>query len=324
MTESQLPWKLAKLRAGYMRKIRDFFFEKDVVEVETPLLSRGTVTDVHLDAFSTQYQFFSDSSIEHNTSLYLQTSPEFAMKRLLADGYGCSYQICKAFRKEDYGRFHNPEFTILEWYRVGFTLEQLMDEVSELLAVVLGCNPSIRLSYQEAFSQQTGIDPLSSSIQELKAFLSVKGVSDEWVATEEDKDILLQYIFSDYVEPKIGEKAPCFIYDFPYTQAALANISVQDNRVAHRFECYYHGIELANGYNELLDHEELLTRFTRDNETRIKMGKPQMPIDNNFIRAMKKGIPECSGVALGLDRLMMLALNKQQINEVITFGIENA
>lgn len=324
MSSPYLIWELAKERASYIREIREFFFKKSVIEVETPLLSNGTVTDIHLDAFHTNYQYFSDSTIEHSDLLYLQTSPEFAMKRLLAAGYGSIYQISKAFRKEAFGRFHNPEFTMLEWYRVGFDQKKLITEVSELLTSLLSCGTPEVISYRDAFLKTTTLDPLQVNIDELKAFLLKQGFNDTWISEETEKDILLQYIFSDYVEAYIGKEVPCFIYDFPASQSALAKISKADERVAHRFECYYKGIELANGYDELMDADEQLNRFKKDNIIREKLGKPTMPIDNNFINAMKIGLPACAGVALGVDRLLMIAMQKNTINEVITFGIESA
>lgn len=324
MTSPTLSWELAKERASNIRKIRDFFYQRSVVEVETPVLSNGTVTDIHLDAFSTDYEYFSDSTIDKSNSLYLQTSPEFAMKRLLSAGYGSIFQITKAFRKEAFGSFHNPEFTMLEWYRVGFNQDQLIAEVSELLMVLLNCDRPDVLSYRDVFLNITTLDPLTISINDLKQYLCQQNINDSWIADESEKDILLQYIFSHFVESTIGKSSPCFIYDFPASQAALAKISKDDDRVAHRFECYYKGVELANGYDELLDPQEQLMRFNRDNKTRLKLGKQVMPIDTNFIDAINVGLPECSGVALGVDRLMMLAMEQSKITDVITFGIETA
>lgn len=324
MTSPSLTWELAKERASYIRKIREFFYKKAVIEVETPILSNGTVTDIHLDAFSTNYQYFSDSTIDQSSLLYLQTSPEFAMKRLLTAGYGSIFQIGKAFRKEAFGRFHNPEFTMLEWYRIGFNQDKLIAEVSELLITLLSCGTPEVISYRVVFLKIAKIDPLEINLADLKAFLIQHGYDDSWIRDETEKDTLLQYIFSNFVESKIGKHVPCFIYDFPASQAALAKISKEDERVAHRFECYYKGIELANGYDELLDFKEQLIRFNRDNETRERLGKAIMPIDKNFIDAIKHGLPSCAGVALGVDRLLMIAMEKNNINEVITFGIEDA
>ncbi|GHE94185.1 elongation factor P--(R)-beta-lysine ligase [Thalassotalea profundi] len=324
MSTSKLTWELAKERASNIRKIRQFFYDRDVVEVETPLLSNGTVTDVHLDAFESKYEYFPHSSIKSKDTLFLQTSPEFAMKRLIAGGYGSIFQICKAFRREPFGRFHNPEFTMLEWYCLGYSEQDLIDQVADLLVCVLNCDFPEKKSYQQVFNKATGINPLETSISELKEFLCKQQINDVWIKEEREKDILLQYIFSNFVETSIGKEVPCFIYDFPSSQAALARISQDDPRVAQRFECYYQGIELANGYNELIDPQEQINRFNRDNDFRKRLGKEQLPIDNNFIEAISLGLPQCSGVALGLDRLMMLALDKTSIDEVITFNIETA
>ncbi|GAA5132271.1 elongation factor P--(R)-beta-lysine ligase [Thalassotalea piscium] len=324
MSVPLLTWEVAKQRAEFIQEIRMFFYQRNVIEVETPLLSNGTVTDVHLDVFDTAYEHFPDTPIHEHRLLYLQTSPEFAMKRLLAHGYGSIFQICKAFRKEAYGAFHNPEFTMLEWYRVGFSYNELIAEVSDLLTTLLACEQPEIKSYQNAFLEATTIDPLQCSIEQLQRFLALRGVNDDWISQETEKDTLLQYVFSEYVETIIGKVVPCVIVDFPKTQAALACVSESDPRVAHRFECYFKGVELANGYEELTDPEEQLNRFHRDNETRKRLGKALKPIDNNLIEAMEKGLPKCSGIALGVDRLLMIALGKNTISEVITFNIERA
>ena len=318
-----LSWENAKLRSNVIAKIRSFFHARDVVEVETPILANATITDVYLDPFVTQFNYSSDSELSQSTPLYAQTSPEFAMKRLLASGYGCCYQICKAFRHEEHGRYHNPEFTMLEWYRIGFDHFQLMDEVAKLLTWVLGCDEADKISYQQLFLQQVSIDPLMTTKSELLEFITKRGVYSDWLA-EETTDTLLQFIMSELIEPDIGINVPCFVYDFPATQASLARISEGDNRVAERFECYYRGIELANGFNELTDARQQLARFEQDNETRIAQGKEGRIIDENFIAALDHGLPECAGVALGVDRLLMLALNAELIDEVISFPIASA
>jgi lysyl-tRNA synthetase class 2 len=322
--QSSLSWESAKARSAIIKNIRLFFEKRQVIEVETPILSNGTITDVHLDAFTTRYNFLSDSSSEHSSPLYLNTSPEFAMKRLLASGYGCIYQICKAFRHEQYGRYHNPEFTMLEWYRLGYDHFDLMNEVAELLIDILNCPPCTKVSYQKIFIQHTGIDPLNVSKSELIEMIKSKDKMSIWLKDELDNDILLQYIFSEIIEPLIGIDAPCFIYNFPSSQASLAKISKHDPRVADRFECYYEGIELVNGFHELTDGKQQESRFNEDNKKRISKGLPHRPIDTNFINALSYGIPDCAGVAVGIDRLVMLTLKKKHINKVISFAIENA
>jgi len=322
--QPNLNWKKAKQRAKVLSQIRLFFGERDIIEVETPLLSQGTVTDVHLDGFTTEYKYLSDSSLEESNKYYLQTSPEFAMKRLISSGYQSIYQICKAFRHEESGSNHNPEFTMVEWYRVGFNHFQLMDEVFDLLEGTLKCQKPEKLSYQEVFKEHLQIDPLETSLAELKMLLSQKNITGDWLECEDDLDILLQVLFTECIEPLLGQYSPCFIYNFPISQASLARASSDDPRVSERFECYYLGVELANGFNELTDAEEQLSRFEQDNEQRIRLGKEAKPIDKNFINALSYGLPQCAGVALGIDRLLMLAMKEKSIHSTLSFSIKNA
>jgi len=322
--QTKLTWHNAKIKAGIIEDIRLFFSERGVLEVDTPLLSNGTITDEHLDAFSVFYDYFSDSPVGHPSKLFLQTSPEFAMKRLLASGYGCIFQITKAFRDEAYGRFHNPEFTMLEWYRLGFDHFTLMNEVSELLQQVLRCKPPQRMTYQEAFINNVHVDPLATSNDELITLLKRHDKLSDWLVNESDIDILLQLVFSELIEPEIGLDAPCFIYNFPRSQASLAKISEDDERVAERFECYYQGIELANGFHELTDVDIQRARFEQDNAKRILTNKPERPIDQKFLLALKSGLPACAGVALGIDRLLMLAMKEKHIEQVQSFTIVDA
>ncbi|WP_448246135.1 elongation factor P--(R)-beta-lysine ligase [Thalassotalea agariperforans] len=319
--QASMSWQTAQKRAQVYSMIRTFFNDRNVVEVETPLMSQGTISDLHLDAFSTKYNFLSSGV---GQTLYLQTSPEFAMKRLLASGYGDIYQLCKAFRDEPYGRFHNPEFSILEWYRLGFSHHDLMAEVETLLISTLSCLPAEYVSYQNVFQEYTGIDPLSTTIVELKAYLRRNEKFSDWLVDVEDIDTLLQFTFAECIEQHIGKNSPCFVYGFPASQACLAKINREDARVADRFECYYQGIELANGFSELTDAETQLERFKQDNIKRVAHGKTESPIDDRFIMALAQGLPECSGVALGIDRLLMLATGETNIKKVITFGVNRA
>lgn len=324
MWQTTLTWQNAQARAKLLAKVRAFFVDKNVVEVETPALSVSTVTDVYLEAFVCQYNFLSDTSIDSANNLYLQTSPEFHMKRLLASGYGAIFQICKAFRHEDSGHHHNPEFTLLEWYRPGFDHLELMDEVDELLQTILATEAAQRRTYQNIFIEKLSLDPLTCGFSDLYDIIVSHGKGSAWLKQSNDKDVLLQFIFSEIIEPTIGLDKPCFIYDFPRSQASLAKISPDDERVAQRFECYYQGIELANGFNELTDSKEQLDRFEQDNKKRVQLGLPQIKIDDNFISALTFGLPECSGVALGLDRLIMLAEKLSSITQVISFPVERA
>jgi len=317
-----LTWEYAQKRAYVLQQIRQFFNERNVIEVETPALSQGTVTDVHLEAITCRYNFLSDSSSEHTTNLYLQTSPEFHMKRLLASGYGCIFQIAKAFRHEEAGRHHNPEFTLLEWYRLGFDHYKLMNEVSELLKTVLDCLEPTQTTYQNLFIELIGVDPLIATREQLLKVIQQHNKISEWLTVEQDTDILLQFIFSEIIEPHIGNESPCFVYNFPRSQASLAKICSDDNRVSQRFECYFHGLELVNGFNELTDVDDQFERFQKDNKQRKILALEERVIDNNFIKALSQGLPPCSGVALGIDRLIMLALKVDHIEQVISFPIE--
>ncbi|EII2403837.1 elongation factor P--(R)-beta-lysine ligase [Vibrio parahaemolyticus] len=302
-------------RATLIAAIRQFFAERQVMEVDTPAMSHATVTDIHLHTFQTE---FVGPGYADGSKLFFMTSPEFHMKRLLAAGSGCIYQINKAFRNEENGRYHNPEFTMLEWYRVGFDHHKLMDEMDDLLQLVLKCGAAQRMTYQQAFIDVLGVCPLEGSMTELKVAASKLGLSDI-AEPEEDRDTLLQLLFSVGVENKIGQDVPAFVYDFPASQAALAKINPQDHRVADRFEVYFKGIELANGFHELDNPKEQLARFEQDNAKRIEMGLKPQPIDYHLISALEAGLPDCAGVALGIDRLIMLALGCDHIDQVTAF-----
>lgn len=309
-----------KARASLLKTIRDFFYARNIMEVETPTLSQASVTDIHLASFSTQ---FVGPGFAKGLPLYLQTSPEFAMKRLLAAGSGAIFQLAKAFRNEEAGRHHNPEFTMLEWYRPGLNAAQLMDEIDELMIAALGCNKAERISYQNAFITHLQCDPLTVSIEELTQLAKQQGF-DHIAEQENDKDTLLQLLFCMCIEPKIGQQRPCFVYHFPASQAALAKLNTDDNRVAERFELYFKGMELANGFDELTEADEQRQRFIDDNNKRKALGLVEVPVDERFLAALSHGLPQCSGVALGVDRLMMLALDAERISDVIAFDVERA
>ncbi|OOF26921.1 elongation factor P lysine(34) lysyltransferase [Salinivibrio proteolyticus] len=309
-----------KKRSAIIARIRQFFAERAVWEVDTPALSQAAVTDVHLHSFSTSLV---GPGFAKGLPLYLMTSPEFHMKRLLAAGSGAIYQVSKAFRNEEAGRYHNPEFTMLEWYRPDFDHHQLMDEMDALLQAVLRCQGATRMSYQAAFQSCTGLCPLRADIDQLRALAATQGLADITQA-ETDKDTLLQLLFSVMVEPNIGQQAPAFVYDFPASQAALAKISEADPRVAHRFEVYFQGIELANGFYELQDAQEQRRRFEADNAMRVARSLRPQPIDQHLLAALEAGLPDCAGVALGIDRLVMLALGCDHIDAVTAFPVSRA
>ncbi|MBY6187678.1 elongation factor P--(R)-beta-lysine ligase [Marinobacter hydrocarbonoclasticus] len=309
-----------KQRADLTARIRAFFAKRGVWEVETPCLSQAAVTDVHLHNFDTR---FVGPGAATGIPLYLMTSPEYHMKRLLCAGSGSIFQLCRSFRNEEAGRYHNPEFTMLEWYRVGFDHHALMDEMAALLQTVLDCGEPERMTYAEAFSGVLKVDPLDASLETLRQLCHQHGMG-ELADLESDRDTLLQLLFATVVEPEIGQAVPAMVYHFPASQAALARIDEADPRVARRFEVYFKGIELANGFHELADAQEQRARFEADNAQRRSHGLPERPIDEHLIAALASGLPDCAGVALGIDRLVMLALGTKSIKDVIPFPVFNA
>jgi lysyl-tRNA synthetase class 2 len=311
---------LLRLRADILSRIRLFFTKRQVLEVETPVLSQATVTDKHLHSFHTEYCL---ANPHQKKILYLQTSPEFAMKRLLAADSGPIYQLCKAFRNQgESGRMHNPEFTLLEWYRPGFDLHALMDEVEDLLKIILNCQPAQRLSYAELFQKFLQIDPHLISIEQLKQTVPRFKLCVENLSNME-KDDWLNLLMTHCIEPQLPT-CPVFIYDFPASQAALARIRPGDPPLAARFEVYVHGLELANGFHELSSPSEQRQRFMDDLSQRKRAGYPLVPVDERLLAALAHGLPDCSGVALGIDRLILLAAKKDTLDEVLAFPLDRA
>lgn len=310
-----------KARAKMYQRIRQFFAERDVLEVETPVLSQAAVTDVHL-ASVPALRHVNGQQHTH----YLQTSPEFAMKRLLASGSGAIFQICKVFRDDEHGRKHNSEFTMLEWYRPAFSLTDLMHETSALLNVCLAERFSdlrpIVLSYKHAFQDRLDINPLQATLQQLKDTARRVGLN---LDLGDDRLAYMDLLFSHMVEPSLGFDTPVFLTDFPPEMASLAKVKTDDDgeQVAARFEVYIEGLELANAYDELVDAEVLRQRFMADNAERAAQGLTVMPIDEHLLAALPH-MPECSGIALGIDRLLMIAQNKLKLEQVITFPAEIA
>ena len=305
--------EIIKGRARIVSDVRHFFSQRHVLEVDTPILSRAAPTAPYLESFKTE--FIPMGSID-KASYYLQTSPEFAMKVLLAGGSGSIYQIAKVFRNGERGRLHSPEFTMLEWYRPELNLEELMDEVAALLQTITSYSESVRFSYKEVFSQYLNINVLVCSKDELQK-LAIKKLPSFSGDFYLDRDGWLELLMSQVIEPELASlKKPVFIYNFPASQAQLAKVKLDNDgeQVAARFELYAGGLEVANGYDELLDAKELRKRFEYDNQQRLKLGKAEMPIDEKLLAAMDLGLPPCTGVALGLDRLLMLAMNKESID----------
>jgi len=308
------------IRARLLQRIRAFFQAREVLEVETPLLSRAAVTAPHLESFVIQ-------DPRGGTPRYLHTSPEFAMKRLLAAGSGSIYQVCKVFRQGEAGRQHNPEFSMLEWYRLGFNHLRLMTEVDDLLRALLdGYLPladTLQLTYREVFQRYAGLDPLMASIPELQATVRQRSI-DVTGLDQHHKDPWLDLLMTHVVEPALPQGGPVFIYDYPASQAALARIRQEQPPVAERFELYLGGMELANGFHELTDAAEQRQRFTADLASREASRLACVPVDKRFLAALESGLPACAGVALGIDRLVMLAAGVKSISEVIAFDDEHA
>jgi elongation factor P--(R)-beta-lysine ligase len=309
-------------RARLLARIRDYFARHDVLEVETPILSSAGSTDPNLHSFAARSLAPGDAA----TPRYLHTSPEFAMKRLLAAGSGSIYQIARVFRGGENGRRHNAEFTLLEWYRIGFDYHQLMDDVAALVTETLGAHRLAapeKLSYRDAFLRHCKLDPHCADAEELAATarlnrIDVSGLGstdcDGW------RDLLLTHV----VEPNLGRGRLTFLYDYPASQAALARIRPDKPAVAERFELYLDGIELANGFQELTDADEQRARFERDAIVRADRGLAPIPADARLLAALAHGLPACSGVALGFDRLVMLATGAGSIEDGIAFPSERA
>jgi len=303
-------------RAELLATVRHFFSERGVLEVETPLLSRATVTDPSLKPLCvTQGQ-----SID--VVRYLQTSPEYHMKRLLAAHGEAIYQICKAFRDGEVGPRHNPEFTILEWYRPGFDLRALIDEVEALLRLCIDVSDVRRVSYAELFEETLGVNPHTVNAAALEQLAAAR--LDVGQVTG-DKDLWLDLLLTHVVEPTLKDTGVCFVYDYPASQAALAHIVEKEGvPVAQRFEAYVDGVELANGYYELVDGDEQRRRFEHDNAKRLALNLPEHPIDENLLAAMASGMPACSGVALGVDRLLLATVKAKNLAESVAFDWNRA
>jgi len=300
-----------RARAALLGSIRLFFASRDVLEVDTPLLCSAGITDPSIEPL----QVTAGASL--GSPRNLQTSPEYAMKRLLAAGSGSIYQIAKAFRDGEAGCRHNPEFTLLEWYRLDFDYHQLMDEVAQFACYCLGDRPWKKYSYRELFIQTLEIDPFEASVDQLRG---VAEVHIDLSFTSGDRDLWLDLLMSHLIEPKLAGQGMCFVYDYPASQAALSKVVRRDGiEVGQRFELYIDGLELANGYFELSDAVEQEQRFLADNRKRREMGLAERALDARLLAAMKSGLPDCSGVALGVDRLLMLLTGETDIRDVIAF-----
>ncbi len=295
-------------RAALLANIRRFFFDKNVMEVDVPLLGATTVTDVHLSAPSTTI-----ARQKH----HLQTSPEFFMKRLLAAGSGDIYYLGKAVRDDEVGRYHNPEFTMLEWYRLSYTDTRLIEEVCELFHFLSVVEPCKRISYRSLFLEYFSIDPHQASAEDLEKVARSR-MEVSW--GEEAKSTWLDLLFSHGIEPHL--QALTVVYDYPECQSALAKVSEDETgtSVAKRFEVFWRGVELANGYWELTDASAQRSRFEKDLADRKALGIPVPAIDEKFMAAMEVGLPECAGVALGVDRLLLALTKEESLDDVMPFS----
>ncbi len=300
-------------RSDLLAALRLFFLEHDFIEVETPLLAAEVIPELHIDPFAVE--------TANAEIAWLQSSPELHMKRLIADGMQAIFQITRSFRAGEQGTLHNPEFTIVEWYREGDDIHAGMSLLDQLCQALLDTSSATQVTYGEAFSKHVGICPYSATASELSARAKELGIAIPADMRADDPDEWLNLLLATQVEPHLGQDTPVIIYDYPASQAALAKIERRDNgiRVARRFELYVAGIELANGYDELTDAAELRSRLTQVNAKRQIEGRPALPLPESLLEAMQQGLPNCSGCALGFDRLAMLALNANSIAETRAF-----
>jgi lysyl-tRNA synthetase class 2 len=313
-------------RAAVLIHARHFFLDRGVLEVDTPMVVNAPVTDVHIHSAKVEFA-------DNPRPFFLHTSPEYAMKRLLAAGSGDIFQICHVVRGLERGPIHNAEFTLIEWYRIGYTLDRLMHEVETLVRTLLSdvafALTSEQLSYEEAFLRELDLDPFTASIDELANAASKVGFTagsqpGMQPGPGAQRDELLELLMGTVVGPKLGQSSLTFVYNYPASQAALARVNPLDPRTALRFELYCKGIELANGFQELASADEQRERFERDNEERQRMGLPTYPLDERLLAALESGMPECAGVALGFDRTMMLAAAVEHIEDVLPFPTDIA
>lgn len=308
-------------RARLYALIREFFAARGVLEVETPILSVGANTEPNIASFATKFSGHVDSGARER---WLRTSSEFAQKRLLAAGVGDNYELGRVFRDGEAGQRHNPEFTMLEWYRVGWDHRRLADEIIELVQAALalvGKRVTVRkIAYRDLFRDSLGIDPFASNEIELHAALGTVRVDPSGLSHDDWLDLLLTH----RIQPEFPRDRITIVFDYPVTQCALAKIRPGDPPVAERFELYVGTQELANGYHELTDAAEQRARFVCDNARRRERGLPELPIDENFLSALEAGMPNCAGVALGVERLLMAMTGADDIRDVLAFDFARA
>ena len=316
-------WRQLHRRAQLLRRIRSFFDDRGFLEVETPLLSHDTVIDRHLDPIPVRMPV-DPLRPDQGPVMWLQTSPEFGMKRMLASGAEAIFQITRAFRGGECGALHNPEFTILEWYRAGDDLWAGMNLLDELSQFVLNRGAAERLSYADAFERCLELDPHTCSAGQLRKAADDRRLAVPPDAQQMDRDAWLDLLLVECVEPHLGRNRPAILYDYPASQAALAQVRAGPPPVAERFELYVDGIELANGYHELTDAEMLKQRAAEANQARRRDGKTTLPEENRLLAAMQRGLPPSTGVALGFDRLVMVATGARTLRDVMAFTYPKA
>lgn len=296
-------------RAALLRSLRKFFDERGFLEVETPLLANEVIPELHIEPMRTV------------TGEFLQSSPELYMKRLIASGASTIYQVTRSFRQNERGPLHNPEFTVVEWYRVGDDLQAGIALLDELVTTLLATPPAVRTTYAAAFQQYLEINPHTATVEQFSAAARAADVVVPSGISQDDRDEWLNLLLATRVEPQLGSDRPEILYHYPASQASLANVVTTDgeNEVAERFELYYRGIELANGFHELGDAAELRRRFESVNAARAAVGRRALPLPESLLAALERGLPACTGCALGFDRLAMLALKTDSIDNVIAF-----
>ena len=310
-------------RARIIQRVRQYFDSRDFLEVETPLLSHDIVVDRYLEPIAIEPSAVGLGG-ETDQSFWLQTSPEFGMKRILASGATAIYQIAKAFRGGEVGQRHNPEFTMLEWYRCGDDQQTGIDFLGQFVSAILDTAPHSALSYRQAFERYAQLDPFTAPISDFAAAAQERECDVSALAGVEDIDAWRNLVLTEVIEPQLGAQSPEIIYDWPASQAALAVTRNEQHPVAERFELYYRAIELANGYHELLDADELIARNQAVNKQRVCDGQPPLPENSRLLSAMQHGLPACAGVALGIDRLVMLATGNNDIKRVMAFDFDRA
>jgi len=308
-----------KKRALLLKDLRQFFDERLFTEVQTPVLSRDSIIDRHLDPIEVNMQLPGESV----ATWYMQTSPEQSMKRLLCTGIGSIYQVGPVFRAGECGRFHNPEFTMAEWYDVGADLSKGLELLDQLLMRLLGTRSATRIRFEDAFRDATGLDIFEMKADDFGRWAVQSGLvdSETWSS---DWDEWVNLIFSDRVQSTLGMESPVLVTHFPASQAALARVCETDVRTAERYEAFYRGVELANGYHELMDADQLQARSIIANQQRQADGKKMLPVQNRLLDAMRSGMPNSCGCALGFDRVVMLACNASSLDEVVAFTVEQA